>query len=172
MQSSTQRRLRLLRAAVWQRAATSALAATVLTLGCRPQAASFTDSERAVVEAEIRAARDAYFEAATSLDADALADFLDPNVIHLSNSDVAPLTTEELREAWRPLSHIEMDVTSDHVVALCKDAGYTIMTASYVVFDTAGTAVESNDWAGTHIWLRTADGWKVQAVHEGRPVRN
>ena len=65
-----------------------------------------------------------------------------------------------------------MDITSDRVVALSNDAGYTVFTASYVVYDTAGVAVDGSDWAGTHIWVRSDEGWKVQAVHEGRPVQN
>ena len=147
-------------------------AATVMLLGCQPQAPIFTDAERAAVVAGIRAARDAYFDAATTLDADAMVAFWDEDFIHVSNAYVVPLTLEALREGWRPLSHIEMDVTSDRVVALSRNSGYTLSTASYVVFDTAGVAVESNDWAGTHIWARSDEGWKVQAVHEGRPVQN
>lgn len=147
------------------------MVATTLFLGCQPQAPPFTDEERAAVAAEIRAARDAYFDAATHFDADAMAAFLDEDFIHLSNAEIAPIRVEELAEAWRSLSHIDMDIHSDRVVALSRDSGYTIYTASYVVFDNAGTTVESNDWAGTHIWVRTDEGWKVQAVHEGRPTR-
>ena len=146
-------------------------AATLLVLGCQGQTATFTNSERDAVTAEIRAARDTYFEAATGLDADALTAFWDEDFIHVSNADVVPLTVEALRDGWKPLSHIEMDVTSDRVVALSRDAGYTLFTASYVVYDTAGLAVDSSDWAGTHIWIRTGEGWKVQAVHEGRPIQ-
>jgi ketosteroid isomerase-like protein len=146
-------------------------AATVLLLGCQPQASDFSDAERAGVVAEIRAVRDAYFDAATTLDADAMVAFWDEGFIHVSNAYVVPLTLEALREGWTPLSHIEMNVTSDRVVALSRNAGYTLSTASYVVFDTAGVAVDRSDWAGTHIWVRTDDGWKVQAVHEGRPVQ-
>lgn len=144
----------------------------VLFLGCQSQAPTFTDAERAAVVAEIKAVRDAYFDAATSLDANAIASFWDPDLLHVSNASIMPLTREELAEAWRPLSHIEMHVTSDRVVALTKDSGYTLSTASYVVYDSAGAAVDSNDWAGTHIWIRTDEGWKVHAVHEGRPVQN
>jgi ketosteroid isomerase-like protein len=144
----------------------------VLLLGCQSQEPTFTDTERAAVVAEIKAVRDAYFDAATSLDADAIVTFWDPDIFHVSNASIMPLTREELTEAWRPLSHIEMDVTSDRVVALTKDSGYTLSTASYIVYDAAGAAVDSNDWAGTHIWIRTDDGWKVHAVHEGRPVQN
>lgn len=147
-------------------------AAALLLPGCGRQGTTFTDVERAATVAEIRAARDAYFDAATTLDADALVAFWDEGFIHVSNADVVPLTLEALREGWKPLSHVEMDVTSDRVVALSRDAGYTLFTASYVVFDTAGMAVDSSDWAGTHIWTKTDDGWKVQAVHEGRPVRD
>ncbi len=96
--------------------------------------------------------------------------FWDEDFIHVSNSEIVPLRPEELAEGWRPLSHIEMDIHSDRVVALTRDSGYTIYTASYVVFDAAGAAVDSSDWAGTHIWVRTDEGWKVQAVHEGRPT--
>jgi len=144
-------------------------AAAILLLGCQPPTPTFSDAEKAAVEAEIRAARDAYFDAATTLDADALVAFWDENFIHVSNAYVVPLTVEALREGWRRLSHVEMNVTSERVIALSPEAGYTLFTASYVVFDTAGVAVDSSDWAGTHIWVRTADGWKVQAVHEGRP---
>jgi hypothetical protein len=147
-------------------------AATVVLLGCQPQAATFTDVERAAVAAEIRAARDAYFDAATHFAAETMVAFWDRDFIHVSNAYVAPLTREALAEAWRPLSHIDMNVTYDRVVALSRDAGYTLSTASYVVYDTAGMAVDSSDWAGTHIWMRSDDGWKVQAVHEGRPVQN
>jgi len=146
-------------------------AAALLLLGCQPPAPTFSGAEKAAVEAEIRAARDAYFDAATTLDADAMVAFWDEDFIHVSNAYVVPLTVEALREGWRRLSHIEMNVTSDRVMALSRDAGYTLFTASYVVFDTAGVAVDSSDWAGTHIWVRTADGWRVQAVHEGRPVQ-
>jgi hypothetical protein len=150
----------------------SGTTAMVLILGCQPQAPAFSDVERAAVEAEIAAARDAFFDAATTLDADALVAYWDQDFIHLSNSDIAPVTKEMLAEAWQPLSHIELDITSDYVRALSKDAGYTIRLASYVVYDTAGAVVESNDWAGTHIWVRTDEGWKVQSVHEGRPIQN
>ncbi|MGD8361652.1 MAG: DUF4440 domain-containing protein [Gemmatimonadota bacterium] len=142
----------------------------VLLLGCQSKASTFTDAERAAVAAEIRAARDAYFDAATNFDAPALVAFMDEDFIHLSNSDIAPVQVEELAEAWKPLSHIEMDIHFDRVMALSRDSGYTIYTASYVVFDTTGVAVESSDWAGTHIWVRTDEVWKVQAVHEGRPT--
>ncbi len=148
------------------------MAANVLLFGCQLQAPTFTDVEEAAVVAEIKAVRDAYFDAATKLDADAMVAFWDEGFIHVSNAYVAPLTVEGLTEAWRPLSHIEMDVTSDHVVALSKGAGYTVLTASYVVYNTAGVAVDRSDWAGTHIWIRTDDGWKVQAVHEGRPSQD
>ena len=121
--------------------------------------------------AEIRAARDAYFDATTSFDADAAVAYLDEDFIHLSNSEIQPIDGKELARAWTALSHIEMDVHSDSIVALSRNAGYAIRTASYVVYDTAGVAVESNDWAGTQVWVRTAGGWKVQAVHEGRPTR-
>jgi len=141
-------------------------------LGCQLHAPAFTETERASVVNEIKAARDAYFDAATTLDADAMVAFWDQGFIHLSNASIEPLTGEGLKEAWRPLSHIEMDVTSDHVVALSRNVGYTMSTASYVVFDAEGVAVHKSDWAGTHIWIRTGEGWKVQAVHEGRPVLN
>ena len=101
-----------------------------------------------------------------------MAAFWDEGFIHVSNASVVPLTREELTEAWRPLSHIEMDVTSDRIVAVSRNAGYTVSTASYIVFDTAGATVGRSNWAGTHIWIRTDDGWKVQAVHEGRPVQD
>jgi ketosteroid isomerase-like protein len=146
-------------------------AVTVLLLGCQLQGSTFTDAEKSAVEAEIEATRDAYFDAATTLDADAMVAFWDEDFIHVSNAYVVPLTLEALREGWRPLSHIEMDVTSDRVVALSRNSGYTLSTASYVVFDTAGLAVDRSDWAGTHIWIRTDEGWKVQAVHEGRPIQ-
>lgn len=150
----------------------TAMTATFILLGCQPQAPTFTDDERAAVVAEIGAVRDAYFDAATHFDADALVAYWAPDFIHVSNAYIQPLTVEEMREAWKPLSHIEMDVTSDRVVALSRDSGYTIYTASYVVYDAAGTAIHESDWAGTHIWVRTEDGWKVHAVHEGRPVQN
>ena len=149
----------------------AAAATAFLLLACQSQAPTFTDAERALVAAEIEAARDAYFEAATSLDADAMTAFWDRDFIHVSNASIAPLTCEALKEAWKPLSHLEMNFTSDRVVALTRDSGYTMITASYVVYDASGAAVHESDWAGTHIWIRTADGWKVQAVHEGRPVR-
>jgi ketosteroid isomerase-like protein len=147
----------------------TATLATVLLLGCQSQIPSFTDEERASVEAEIKDVRDAYFDAATTFDADAMVAYWDDDFIHVSNAYVQPLTLEGLREAWKPLSHMEMDISSDRVVALSRDAGYTIFTASYVVYDAAGTALGGSDWAGTHIWRRTDEGWKVQAVHEGRP---
>jgi hypothetical protein len=147
-------------------------AATVLFLGCQPQIPTFTDAERASVTAEIAAARDAYFDAATRFDADAMGAFLDKDFFHVSNAYEAPITVEMLREAWEPLSHIELNVRSDRVVALSRDSGYTMRFASYVVYDAEGAAVESSDWAGTHIWLRTDEGWKVHAVHEGRPAQN
>jgi hypothetical protein len=149
----------------------AATAVTVLLLGCQSSAPTFTDAERASVAAEIEAARDAYFEAATDLDADAMTAFWDRDFIHVSNASIAPLTCEALKEAWKPLSRIEMNVTSDRVFALTRNSGYTMSTASYVVYDASGAAVHESDWAGTHIWIRTADGWKVHAVHEGRPVR-
>jgi len=146
--------------------------ATVLLAGCQPQALALTDFDKATVEAEIRAVRDAYFDAATKLDAPAMVAFWDQGFVHVSNARLVPLTAEALAEAWEPLSHIEMDVTSDRVVALSSNAGYTVMTASYAVYDKAGAVVGRSDWAGTHIWIRTDEGWKVQAVHEGRPVRD
>ena len=145
--------------------------AAILLIGCRQQAPVFTDVERAAVEAEITAARDAYFDAATRFDADAMVAFWDQGFVHFSNADFVPLTREMLVEAWLPLSHIEMDVTSARVVALSRDAGYTIMTASGAVYDNSGAVVEENRWAGTHIWVRIDEGWKVQAVHEGRPIQ-
>ena len=145
--------------------------AAISLIGCQQQAPVFTDVERAAVEAEISAARDAYFDAATRFDADALVAFWDQGFVHFSNADFVPLTREMLAEAWLPLSHIEMDVTSDRVVALSRDAGYTIMTAFGAVYDNSGSVVEQSRWAGTHIWVRTDDGWKVQAVHEGRPIQ-
>jgi hypothetical protein len=147
------------------------VAAAILLQGCGSQAPIMTDAEETAVVAEITAARDAYFEAATDMDADAMVAFWDEDFIHLSNASILPLTLEALKEAWRPLSHIEMDVANERVVALSRDAGYTMLIGSYVVYDTAGAAVAESDWAGTHIWIRTADGWKVQAVHEGRPTR-
>jgi len=39
--------------------------AAILLIGCQQQTPVFTDVERAAVEAEITAARDAYFDAAT-----------------------------------------------------------------------------------------------------------
>lgn len=150
----------------------TATAGTALLLGCQPQAPAFTDAQKAAVVAEIEAARDAYFDAATRFDADAMVAFWNEGFIHVSNAYVQPLTLEVLREAWTQLSHIEMNITSDRVVALSRDAGYTLRTASYAVYDTAGVVLETSDWAGTHIWVRTDDGWKVQAVHEGRPVGN
>ncbi len=172
MRGMVQRRLQHTTATVWRYAAESALAATVVLFGCQPQTPTFTEAEEAAVEAEIRAARDAYFDAATNLDAEAMVAFWDEDFIHVSNDVILPLTLEALTEAWKPLSHIEMDITSDRVVALSNDAGYTLFTASYVVFDTAGVDVGSSDWAGTHIWVRSDEGWKVQAVHEGRPVQD
>jgi len=145
--------------------------AAILLLGCQPEPPAFTEPDRAAVAAEIEAARDAYFDAATNFDVETLVSYMDEDFIHMSNASIAPITEEMLREAWRPLSHIKMDRTSDRVMALTRDSGYTMSTASYVVFDTAGVAVESNDWAGTHIWIRRAGGWKVQAVHEGRPIQ-
>ena len=145
--------------------------AAISLTGCQQQAPVFTDVERAAVEAEITAARDAYFAAATRFDADAMVAFWDQGFVHFSNADFVPLTREMLAEAWLPLSHIEMDVTSARVVALSRDSGYTIMTASYAVYDNSGAVVEQNRWAGTHIWVRTDEGWKVQAVHEGRPIQ-
>lgn len=147
-------------------------ATTVLLTACQPQEPAFTDAERASVVAEITAARDAYFDAATHFDVDALAAFWDEDLIHVQNAYEAPLTPEMLREAWKPLSHIEMDITADRVVALSRDSGYTMRFASYVVYDAAGAAVGGTDWAGTHIWVRTEEGWKVHAVHEGRPVQD
>lgn len=153
------------------RKSTSAIIAlTVLLLsGCCPETSTFPATERAAVEAEIGAARDAYFEAATTFDADAMVSMWDESFIHLSNGSIVPLTLAGLREAWGPLGHIEMDIGSDRIVALSRDAGYTIMTATYTVFDTAGVALGGSEWAATHIWVRTDGGWKVQAVHEGRP---
>jgi len=172
MQGIVQLRLLLTATALRRYAAESVLAATAVLLGCQPQTATFTEAEEAAVEAEIRVARDAFFDAATSLDAEAMFAFLDEDFIHVSNEQIAPVTLEEATEAWKPLSHVEMDITSDHVVALSNDTGFTLRTASYVVFDTAGVAVDSNDWAGTHIWVRSQEGWKVQAAHEGRPRRD
>lgn len=146
----------------------AAVAATALLLGCQAQPLAFTAGEKAEVAAEIAAARDAYFDAATHFDAEAMVAFWAPGFLHLSNAYVAPLTGEELREAWRPLSHIDMNISSSHVGVLTRDSGYTVLTASYVVFDKVGAIVDRNDWAGTHIWTRTDEGWKVQAVHEGR----
>ncbi len=143
-----------------------------LLLGCQSQPVPFQDAERDSVAAEIAAARDAYFDAATSLDADAMVAHWDRDFVHVSNARIAPLTVEALRAAWKPLSHLEMEITSDRVVALTPDSGYTVMTASYVLFDGEGGVVDSSDWAGTHIWIRTDEGWKVQAVHEGRPVQD
>jgi len=171
MREAVQRQLLRTTAVVRRYAAVSVLVAAVL-LACQPQAETFTEAEEAAVEAEIRAARDAFFDAATSFDAEALFAFLDEDFIHVSNEQIAPLTLEAATEAWKSLSHIEMDITSDRVVALSNDVGYTLRTASYVVFDTAGVAVESNVWAGTHIWVRSQEGWKVQAAHEGRPGRD
>jgi len=151
MRGVMQGRMQPTTATVWRYAAKSAIAATLVLLACQPQARTFTDAEKAAVEAEIGAARDAYFHAATTFDADAMVAFWDKDFIHVSNDVIAPLTLEVLREAWKPLSHIEMDVNSDRVVALSKDAGYTLFTASYVVFDTAGMAVDSSDWAGTYL---------------------
>ncbi|MGD2123445.1 MAG: nuclear transport factor 2 family protein, partial [Gemmatimonadota bacterium] len=131
-----------------------------------------TVAQKAAVEAEIRAARDAFFDAATSLDAEAMFAFLDEDFIHVSNEQITSMTQASASEAWKPLSHIELDITSDRVVALSNDVGYTLRTASYVVFDTAGVVVETNDWAGTHIWARSAEGWKVHAAHEGRPTKD
>jgi ketosteroid isomerase-like protein len=150
----------------------TAIAGTALLLGCQPQAPAFTDAEREAVVAEIRAARDAYFDAATRFDAGAMVAFWDEDFIHVSNAYVQPLTLEALREAWKPLSHIAMNISSERVVALSRDAGYTLLTASYAVYDSAGVVLETSDWAGTHIWVRADGGWKVQAVHEGRPVGN
>jgi len=142
-----------------------------LLAGCGPGAADFTDADRAAVAAEIRAARDAYFRAATvTMDADAMVALWDKDFVHVSNAYLQPLTLEDLREGWKTLSHIDMDITSDRVVALSTDSGYTLTTASYTVFDAAGTVIEKSDWAGTHIWVRTDAGWKVHAVMEGRPV--
>jgi hypothetical protein len=157
---------------VWWRYSTeSLLALTLFLLGCQPQTTSFSEADEAAVRDEIEAARDAYFDAATSFDAEAMVAFWDRDFIHVSNDEILPLSLEALTEAWKPLSHIEMDIEADRVVALSNDAGYTLFTASYVVFDTTGAAVDSSDWAGTHIWVRTDQGWKVQAVHEGRPGR-
>ena len=150
----------------------TAMTGTLALFGCQSNAPTFTDAERQAVVAEITAARDAYFDAATHFDADAMVAFWDTDFIHVSNAYVQPLTLEVLREAWKPLSHIEMNITSDRVVALSRDAGYTLRTASYAVYDTAGVVLETSDWAGTHIWVRTDDGWKVKGVHEGRPVGN
>jgi hypothetical protein len=144
----------------------------VFFFGCQAQEPTFTDTERTAVRNEIKAARDAYFDAATSFNAEAMTAFWDEGFIHVSNARVEPLTREALVEAWKPLSHLEMDVNSDHVVALSKDVGYTVMTASYAVYDASGTVVAASEWAGTHIWVRTDEGWKVHAVHEGRPVLN
>ena len=155
-----------------KRSILAAMAALVLLLGCRPQASTFTDAERTAVAAEIEAARDAYFAAATSFDADAMVAFWDRDFIHVSNASIMPLTLDALRAAWKPLGHIDMDVTYDRVVALTRDSGYTLSTASYVVYDAEGVAVDSSDWAGTHIWIRAGDGWKVHAVHEGRPIQD
>ena len=146
------------------------MAGMVLLVGCQPTTA-FTEAQRAAVAAEIRAARDAYFDAATvSMDADAMVAMWDKDFIHVSNAYVQPLALEDLREGWKSLSHITMEVTSDRVVALSNDSGYTLTTASYTVFDTGGVVLEKSDWAGTHIWVRTDDGWRVQAAIEGRPV--
>ena len=145
--------------------------AAILLIGCQQQTPVFTDVERAAVEAEITAARDAYFDAATRLDADAMVAFWDQGFVHFSNADFVPLTREMLAEAWLPLSHIEMDVTEARVVALSMDAGYTITTASGALYDNSGAVVEQSRWVGTHIWVRTDEGWKVQAVHEGRPIQ-
>ncbi len=150
----------------------AAAATTSLLLGCRSQPLALTAVERTAVEAEIAAARDAYFDAATRLDADALVAFWGRDFIHVSNDRVMPLTVEGLRAAWEPLSHMNLDITSEHVIALSRDAGVTVLTASYTVFDRAGVAVAGNDWAGTHVWSRSEEGWRVQAVHEGRPTRD
>ena len=149
----------------------SAATAAALLTGCQQRAPVFTDVERAAVEAEIAAARDVYFDAATRFDADALVAFWDQGFVHFSNADFVPLTRDMLAEAWVQLSHIEMDVTSARVVALSRDAGYTITTALGTVYDNSGAVVSQSRWAGTHIWVRTDEGWKVQAVHEGRPIQ-
>jgi len=146
-------------------------AAAVLLAGCQTQAPPFTEAERASVVAEIMAVRDAYFDAATHFDIDTLAAFWHKDFIHVQNNLEAPVTVEMLREAWKPLSHIEMDIHADRVIALSRDSGYTMRFASYVVYDAEGAAVGGNDWAGTHIWVRTDAGWKVHAVHEGRPTQ-
>jgi hypothetical protein len=108
------------------------MAAAILLVGCQTEPPAFTEAERAETVAEIRSARDAHFVAATELDADALVAFWDQDFIHVSNATVAPLPLEVLREGWRPLSHIEMEVTSDRVVALSRNAGYTMTTASTI----------------------------------------
>jgi ketosteroid isomerase-like protein len=171
MRGIVQRQVYLTNAAVRRHAITSVLVTAIL-LGCQPQAPTFTEAEKAAVEAEIRAARDAFFDAATSLDAEAMYAFLDEDFIHVSNEQIAPMTQAAAAEAWEPLSHIELNIKHDRVVALSNDVGFTLRTASYVVFDAAGVVVESNDWAGTHIWARSAEGWKVHAAHEGRPTRD
>jgi len=144
---------------------------TALLPGCQPTTTTFTDAERTAVAAEIRAARDAYFDAATvAMDADAMVAMWDGDFIHVSNAYVQPLALEDLREGWKSLSHVAMEITSDRVVALSRDSGYTLSTASYAVYDTTGVALETSDWAGTHIWVRTGAGWKVHAAIEGRPI--
>ena len=145
------------------------LAAAGFLLGCRSSAPVFGDAERSAVEAEIRAARDAYFDAATGLDAETMVAFWDDDFLHVSNAYAQPLTLEGLREAWRPLSHIEMEITSERVAALSRNAGYTVLMGSYVLYDDGGNAVDRSDWTGTHVWVRTDEGWRVQYVHEGRP---
>jgi len=74
--------------AVRRHAPVSVLVAAVL-LGCQPQAETFTEAEAAAVEAEMRAARGAYFHAATSFDAEALFAFLDEDFVHVSNEQIA-----------------------------------------------------------------------------------
>lgn len=171
MREMLQRQL-LRTTAAARRYAVVSVSLTAVLCGCQPQPANLTEAEKEAVEAEIRAVRDAFFDAATSLDAEAMFAFLDEDFVHVSNEQITPFSQEAATVAWEPLSHIEMDITSDRVVALSHDAGFTLRTASYVVFDTAGVAVDSNEWAGTHIWARSPGGWRVHAAHEGRPDRN
>ena len=88
----------------------TAIAASLILFGCQQTPQTFTEAERTAVEDEIKAARDAYFDAATNLEADVLASYMDPDFIHLSNDSVADVTPEMLEEAWKTLSHVEMNV--------------------------------------------------------------
>lgn len=129
---------------------------------CAPAGAALTETSRAAIEADVRAAVDRFADAERARDAEAVAAFLDPSFYMYGDGVRADYedVVEQIRTSLPTLQTFDTTWSDVEVTVLSGDLALVSMTFRDDVVDAAGTAI--HQWgANTFIWKQISGAWKL-----------